>query len=66
SLMEAKHVLAALVSNFELTSPTLAGEKPVKIVSLSQIVAHPIIEGDKDNWAMPVRIRPLSTSEFSS
>ncbi|CAD6897022.1 hypothetical protein A4X03_0g5655 [Tilletia caries] len=48
SIMETKFVLASLVSNFELSAPNVAGEEPVKIISVNQIVAHPMVEGEEE------------------
>ncbi|KAK0540172.1 hypothetical protein OC835_000794 [Tilletia horrida] len=61
SIMEMKYILSALISNFDLLPPNLPGEDAVKIMSVTQIVAHPMIEGEwEKGLAMPVRIRARS------
>jgi len=63
AILEAKHILASLISNYDLLPSSLPGEPPVEFDYLTPITAFPVVVGQENQGhKMPLRIRPVANA----
>ncbi|KAE8231010.1 hypothetical protein CF326_g3983 [Tilletia indica] len=60
AIVEFKVLVANLVISFEILPPSLPHEKAVEIEAIMELVARPVVKGNRDGGlAMPVRLKNL-------